>query len=432
MRGTNYHWVILTAGFAILFFNGGSRSALGLMLKPMADDLGWTRSVLSLGITEYMLVSALAMPFVGRLADRYDLRWIIGAGVAVGGIGIGLMSVVSAPWQLFLIYGVVFALGNAAISNPIVSVMIVRWFPQRRGVANSVAVSGNAMGQLVIVGLLAQSMARFDWRPSFAALGMANLAILAPIVLLSVRSAPRQPSDEESLQQTHRERIDRPAESKKSAVATVSTSVPPTAERPGEPRLLTSGQLWLLGGIYAICGFQDFFVATHVVAFALDIGIGTVLAGNLLALMGLMGLLGVLTAGFLADRMGPGRPTLLCFVMRIAIFALVVWSQAHPVVMLFALLYGFTFLMTAPLTVIFSGNIFGAARLGRVSGTISGIHQISGGLGALVGALSFDIWGSYDRAFLLMLALSVAATLGILLVRDGGVRTPGTPSHVCS
>ncbi|MXZ91587.1 MAG: MFS transporter [Chloroflexi bacterium] len=419
MRGTNYHWVILTAGFAILFFNGGSRSALALMLKPMAEDLGWTRSVLSLGITEYMLVSALAMPFVGRLADRYDLRWITGAGVVIGGVGIGLMSVVSAPWQLFLVYGVVFALGNSAISNPIVSVMIVRWFPQRRGVANSVAVSGNATGQLVIVGLLAQSLARFDWRPSFAALGVANLAILAPIVLLAVRSAPR-----------HQETLPQPesGESSPGAAAAPVAETPP----PEQPKLLTSGQLWLLGGIYAICGFQDFFVATHVVAFSLDIGIGTVLAGNLLALMGLMGLLGVLTAGFLADRMGPGRPTLLCFVMRIGIFALVVWSQTHPAVIVFALLYGFTFLMTAPLTVIFSGNIFGSARLGRVSGTISGIHQVSGGLGALVGALAFDIWGSYDRAFLLMLALSVAATMGTLLVRDGGARTPGTSTHICA
>ena len=423
MRGTNYHWVILTAGFAILFFNGGSRSALGLMLKPMADDLGWTRSVLSLGITEYMLVSALAMPFLGRLADRYDIRWIAGAGVVVSGIGIGLMSVVSAPWQLFLVYGVVFALGNAAISNPIVSVMIVRWFPQRRGMANSVAVSGNGIGQLAIVGLLAQSLARFDWRPSYAALGVANLAILAPIVLLAVRSAPRQPLGEQTAPQV---------ESEVNLPGTVATSPAETVTQPEQPRLSVSGQLWLLGGIYAICGFQDFFVATHVVAFALDIGIATVLAGNLLALMGLMGLLGVLAAGFLADRMGPGRPTLLCFVMRIGIFALVVWSQAHPVVMVFALLYGFTFLMTAPLTVIFSGNIFGAARLGRVSGTISGIHQISGGLGALVGALSFDIWGSYDRAFLLMLALSVVATVGTMLVRDGGIRTPGTPSPVCA
>ncbi len=185
-----------------------------------------------------------------------------------------------------------------------------------------------------------------------------------------------------------------------------------------------SGQLWLLTGIYAICGFQDYFVATHAVAFALDVGIGTVIAGNLLALMGLMGLLGVLASGFLSDALGPARPTLLCFVLRIVIFAIVIVSQAKPAVMAFALLYGFTFLMTAPLTVVFAGNIFGSARLGRVSGTISMVHQISGGLGALAGALAFDLWGNYGRAFILMLALAILATIWTLMVRDRRVGAP--------
>ncbi len=407
MRRIDYRWIILGAGFAILFFNGGSRSALGLMLKPMVDDLTWSRSVLSLGVTAYMLVSAAAMPFAGRLADRYDLRWIMGVGAIVGAIGLALMSVISSPWQLFLVYGVVFALGNAGMSNPIVSVMIVRWFPNRRGVANSVAVSGNAIGQLVIVGLLSQSLARFGWRLSYGALGLANLVVLAPIVMAAVRSA-------------------RPAPASSGAP---DASAP--AEQDDEPAkegpLLTSVQLWLLLVVYAVCGFQDFFVQTHVVAFALDTGIGTVVAGYLLALMGVMGLLGVIASGYLADRLGPGRPTLLCFVMRIGIFALVILNQDTPSVIIFALLYGFTFLMTAPLTVMFSGNIFGATRLGRVSGTISGVHQVSGGLGALAGALSFDIWGSYDRTFALMLALSVVATAGTLLVRDKEAR--GAPQH---
>ena len=409
MRRPDYRWIILAIGFTILFFNGGSRSALGLMLKPMVDDLEWSRSALSMGITAYMVVSALAMPFVGRLADRYELRWIMGAGAVVGAVGIGLMSVVSAPWQLFPIYGLVFALGNAGMSNPVVSVMIVRWFPDRRGLANSAAVSGNAIGQLVIIGALAQSLVRFGWRPSLAGLGLTNLVILAPVVLALVRSAPNRSA---------------------SSSATGTTAVDAAeGEARDQTSLLTSSQLWLLIGIYAVCGFQDFLVQTHVVAFALDMGITTLVAANLLALMGVMGLLGVLASGYLADLMGPGRPTLLCFVMRIGIFALIILSQAKASVIVFALLYGFTFLMTAPLTVMFSGNIFGQRRMGRVSGTISGVHQISGGLGALVGALSYDIWGTYEYAFVLLLALSIAATVGTLLVRDRAIpRVPGLAS----
>ena len=182
--------------------------------------------------------------------------------------------------------------------------------------------------------------------------------------------------------------------------------------------VLGSGQLWLLCGVYAICGFQDFFVATHVVAFSLDEGIGPVFAGNLLALMGLMGLVGVLASGLLSDACGPGRPTMVCFLMRIGIFGLVLLSHATPAVVIFALLYGFTFLMTAPLTVVFSGNIFGPARLGTVSGTISMVHQVAGGLGALAGAVIFDQWNSYQPMFALLLALAVAASAGTYLVKD--------------
>ena len=46
------------------------------------------------------------------------------------------------------------------------------------------------------------------------------------------------------------------------------------------------------------------------------------------------------------------------------------------------------------------------------------VHQITGGLGALAGAVIFDAWHSYQPAFLLMLALAVVASALTLLVRD--------------
>ena len=183
-------------------------------------------------------------------------------------------------------------------------------------------------------------------------------------------------------------------------------------------RTLTSRQLALLMAIYAICGFQDFFVAIHIVAFARDQGVGAVLAGNLLALMGLMGLVGVLASGLLADRFGAVRPTVTCFWVRIFIFAFIIFDQSTPSIIVFGLLYGFTFLITAPLTVVFVGNIFGTARLGTLAGSISMVHQIAGGAGAFVGAWIFDNRGNYDDMFRLLLILSVAAAVLTILVRE--------------
>ncbi len=400
MRRPDYSWVILSTGFAIMFFSGGSRFAFALMLKPMTDDLTWSRSTLSLAVTVFMLVSAVSLPLVGGLVDRFSLRWIIGAGAVLSAVGIGLMGRVAAPWQMFMVYGLVYAIGNAGTSNPVVGVMISRWFIRRRGLATSAAVAGSAMGQLVIITLLTSFVVSLGWRTSYQVLGAANLVVLVPLVLATVRSRPPAAT------QTGLDRI-------------------PEAETglrggDGGPLrfIFASGQLWVLVAIYAICGFQDFFIATHVVAFASDQGVGPVLAGNVLALMGLAGLAGVLSSGLLADAFGAARPTMVCFLLRIAIFALVFFVQDTPAIIAFALLYGFTFLITAPLTIVFAGNMFGSGNLGTVSGFISMVHQIAGGLGALAGAIIFDVRGSYDAAFLLMLGLAIVAAVLTILVRE--------------
>ena len=176
-------------------------------------------------------------------------------------------------------------------------------------------------------------------------------------------------------------------------------------------------QFWLLVGVYAICGFGDFFVGTHVVAFAQDRGISPFLAGNLLAVMGLTGLLGVVLAGALSDRSGPVLPAVLCFVARVAVFGLVLVDQSEVSVTIFALVFGLTFLMTAPLCVIFVVQSFGSRHLGALTGLITMIHHMCGGVGAYLGAASFDNTGKYDAAFIVMLAFSLVAALMALMLR---------------
>ncbi len=404
MRRFDYSWVILGAGFTILFFSGGSRFAFGLMLKPMSEDLEVSRSTLSLAVTMFMVVSAVAMPFVGRLVDRWSLRGTIAIGALISSAGLALMGQVQSSWQVFLVYGVFYALGNSGTSIAPVVVMVSQWFISRRGVATSTAVSGNAIGQLVIVAALAAALAAIGWRTSLTILAIANMAVLLPIILLLVRSGP-------------------PADPIAASAGDSNQSLPePLAFR----QALTSRPFLLLIGIYSICGIQDFFVATHIVAFAQDQGVPDVLAGNLLAWMGVMGLLGVFFAGITADAFGAARPTVLCFVMRIGIFALIMLAQSTPAILAFGLLYGFTFLITAPLTVVFLGNIYGPHRLGTLTGTVSMIHQIAGGIGAVAGGWIYDLTGAYNVAFILMLALSLAATALTLVVREPLFRKQGT------
>ena len=390
---------LLAVCFLVLFFNGGARFAIGLLLHPMAHDLQWSRSTLSLNVTVFMVLSACALPLVGRLVDRFGAGAVLGTAVLVSALGLAAMSFMERPWEALLLYGVVFALGSAGTSVTPIGVLLSRWYPHRMGMANSIAISGMGVGQLLIIAVLAAQLTAFGWRGSFLALGVATLVCVLPLVVAAGRSERSAPA---------------------SARSPGPPAPPAAGGRAGTLReALASNRLRLLLVIYAVCGFQDFLVATHVVAFALDEGVDRLLAGNMLAFMGLTGLGGVLLAGVLNDRFGPVFPTALCFALRIVVSALVLASREPEAIVGAALLYGATFWITAPLAVVFAREVSAIALLGTVSGLITMVHHAAGGIGAFAGAWTFDVHGSYTHAFAAMLVLSVVALgLTVLLARQ--------------
>ena len=364
----------LAACFLVLFVGGGARFAIGLTFRPMVDEFGWARGELGLAVAAYMLVSAVATFIAGRLADRLSPRALLIGGAVIGGIGIGLMSLVTQPWHALLLYGVVFAIGNGIASLVIVGVIVVRIYPGRAGLANAVAISGMSVGQLVMIAVLAGLLTQIGWRSVFVWIGIAHLALL-PLLFALPGASRTQPGG-----------------------AAVSL---------GEAA--RTGRFWLLLAIYAICGFDDFFVTTHVAAFAQDRGLGILAAGNLLAFMGLTGLAGVVASGFTSDRLGPVWPTAAAFAARVVVFGWIAFDQSPVSIALFALVFGATFLVTAPLTVVFVRESFGTKNLGALTGLITMVHQIFGGIGAYAGAAIFDATGTYDLAFVAMLASAVLA-----------------------
>jgi len=384
--------LVLAGGFLVLFVSGGARFSIGLTLKPMVDELGWLRSDLGLAVALYMVISAFATFVAGRMADRLGARAILGAGTVVGGIGIGLMCLVSAPWQAMLLYGVIFAIGNGAASLTTVGVMVTRAVPGRAGVANAFVISGQSLGQLVMIAILAAVLAQIGWRSVFLWLAAAHALLLPLIVLALPGGAHAHPAH-----------------------------APPSGANLREAA--RTPRFWLLLVIYAICGLDDFFVGTHVVAFAQDRGVAALTAGNLLALMGLTALVGVLAGGALSDRSGPVLATAIAFGARIVVFALILVDQSPPSVAIFALVFGATFLVTAPLTVLFVREAFGTRHLGALTGLVTMVHQIFGGLGAYGGALIFDATGGYAAAFVIALVLTVLALALTLVLPRASARS---------
>jgi predicted MFS family arabinose efflux permease len=297
-------------------------------------------------------------------------------GTIIGGAGIAAMSLVSQPWHALVLYGVVFAVGNGAASLVIIGVIVMRAYPGRAGLANAVAISGMSVGQLVMIGIATAVLSEVGWRAVFVWIGIAHLVLLP--LLFGVPGLGGAGS----------------------------------ASRPNERSLGTAArtrQFWLLLAIYAICGMDDFFVTTHVAAFAQDRGLPPLIAGNLLALMGLTGLAGVILSGLVSDRVGPVWPTAAAFAARIVVFGWIAIDQSPLSIAVLALVFGATFLVTAPLTAVFVRESFGTRNLGAIAGLITMVHQIFGGLGAYAGAAIHDGTGGYDAAFIVMLISAVVA-----------------------
>ena len=379
--------MVLAAGFSVLFIGGGARFAIGLTLKSVVGELGWGRSELGTAVALFQIVSAACLYIAGRLSDRMSPRLVLGGGLAVAGAGIGLMSLMVAPWHALILYGVVFAIGNGVASLIPVGVLVTRAFPRRTGLANAAVSSGMSVGQLVVISALAVVLVAIGWRSVFLWLGIAHLA-LVPLVVLAI-----------------------PATGGSRGAQAAASPAGLSARQAADTR-----QFWLLLGVYALCGLDDFFVSTHVVAFAQDRGLDTFLAGNLLALMGLTALVGVVASGAWSDRSGPVWPTAASFVARLAVFALILVDQSTISVTIFGLVFGATFLVTAPLTVIFVVQSFGTKNLGTLTGLIIMVHHVFGGIGAYLGAAAFDHLGGYDLVFALMMSsnvLALALTLGL-------------------
>jgi predicted MFS family arabinose efflux permease len=165
-------------------------------------------------------------------------------------------------------------------------------------------------GQLVIIGAFAVILAHSDWRAIFFWGALGHLTLLP----LLVRAVPASAGAADA------------APAKDSILTWDGLSLRAAARtRP----------FWLLLGVYALCGFDDFFVSTHMVAFAQDRGVDALLTGHLLALMGLVGFAGVIVAGAWSDKSGPVTPAVACFLVRSA-FALIFVDQSPAAIAAFA------------------------------------------------------------------------------------------------
>src|SRR5438067_11924570 len=253
MRRLHYGWLVAAVGLITLVTSAGVRSTTGVLIVPLQNEFGWSRGTIGAGIALNLIVFGLGGPFGAALVDRFGIRRVVVGAVASIAIGSGLSLAMTAPWQLYILWGFFNAAGTGAIAVPLAAIIANRWFVERRGLVTGILTASNATGQLVFLPALAWLAEHWGWRYAAATAAVVALAVVLPLAVLVLR--------------------DRPAELGLAPYG--GTAIVPAPELTGNPfvrplRILAdvrrSTSFWLLAGSFFICGAStNGLIGTHLI-----------------------------------------------------------------------------------------------------------------------------------------------------------------------
>jgi DHA2 family metal-tetracycline-proton antiporter-like MFS transporter len=162
--------VLLIVCFA-LFFGVLNASAVGVVLPDIANDLSVDTGQLSWLMTGFLLIYGIAIPFYGRLADRYGARPLFLIGVGVFSVG-SLLSALAPDFSSLLVARIIQAIGGAAVPGLGMTLASRAYGPESRGTVLGVIAAtiglGGAIGPL-LGGALSEAVGwqyiLSSWRP---------------------------------------------------------------------------------------------------------------------------------------------------------------------------------------------------------------------------------------------------------------------------
>jgi MFS family permease len=403
-----YGWWVTLALSVAVFLSTGVRFTVGPFLKPIVADLGIDRASFSLVVPVSLFLYGVFMPLVGRLVERLGARPVTVAGTALLAAAVSAMGLVTQLWQLYLLYGVLIALGLAATGHVAGAAIVARWFVRRRATALSVLGGASMAGMSLLVPVAMWLILRVGWRATYAVMGLAIFVVITPLIIWVVRDSP--------------EALGLPPDGVPLAPAPAG---PAPVERTAVSTALQTLPFWqLCGGMFS-CGFSMSLLASHGVPMLTDHGYHEMVASSAMGLLGFSSMAGALVLGAIADRWGR-RPILAwLYGSRALIFAALFLVHDSPgALMVITVLGGASLSGSLAMTSALSADIFGRFSVGSIFGTIFLVHQAGTASGTWLGGILFETGGGYGAAFTVAIVQLLAGALISLTIDERVRRVP--------
>src|SRR5260370_32162097 len=173
--------VITTAGF---------RATPGVLIVPLQQEFGWSRGTISIAVSLGLVLFGLTAPFSAARMEPFGIRRVMLIPLVPVATGASLTTIMNAPWQLDLLWGVVVGGATGAVSVPLAATVANRWFESRRGLVTGILTASNASGQMIFLPALAWLATAYGWRWAAVSVAVVAMVIVFPIVAVIVRDRP--------------------------------------------------------------------------------------------------------------------------------------------------------------------------------------------------------------------------------------------------
>ena len=409
-RGVHYAWVVAGITLGALVAAAAFRSSTGVLLEPIEEEFGWSRATTSGAVSLNLVLYGLIAPFAAALMETWGIRRIVAWALALIALASMATTVMTSPWQLWVLWGLVIGSGTGAMALVFGAIVANRWFVDRRGLVTGIFSAANATGQLLFLPLIAHTATTHGWR-SAAYITTALALIGAGLVAAFLTNSPAE-----------RGLLPFGVSEGYAVQAPPASSGP--AWRTAVGVLGEAGRTWTFWALvltFWVCGWStNGLIQTHFIPAAHDHGMPATTAAGLLAVVGIFDIAGTIASGWLTDRYDSRVLLAIYYAGRgvsLLTISQVLAPQVEPGMWVFIVFYGLDWVATVPPTVALCRQHFGLARSGVVFGWVFAAHMVGAGAGASLAGWLRTVRGDYHWAWIIAAILCFASALIALSIR---------------
>jgi MFS family permease len=405
-----YGWLIVAiVMLAGVLAAGVSNITMAVVLKPISDDLGWSRTLTAAAITAGALAGGFLAPLFGPLADRLGPRLLLPAGGALVGLLAFGVSFSTEPWEFYATFVPARALTEFLLCGMIAFTAAANWFYLKRPRVMGLIAMATPLGSAALSLVYQYFITHYGWRSAFMSLGVALWVL---VVIPGAIFLRRQPED----LGLYPDGVAAPPRSQ--ATSTLVPEPSNDAEDHWQRReAVRTSALWLSVVSQFLASIGTGGIAFHTAAYLTDLRIDAGVAAGAVSVMALSGAFGNGLWGALAERFHPRSLNVMTMIVAALSVALLMTVNSAPVAYFFAFLFGVNARGSAVLIQVLIARYFGRRSFGAISSILDPFHKGGLGLGALFAGVGFDYAGNYQTIFVVFLISYLVSALLISLAR---------------